>query len=181
LKSRIVIFIVVIVGALSVVGGGLIFSRSKTSLKIGDTAPDFTLTDQNGTPVKLSDFRGKKNVVLAFYIKAFTSGWTRELKAYQGDIAKFESAGTQVIGISVDARTKNKAYAEELGLKFPILSDEQKTVSRAYGVLIPLVKLASRTTYIINKEGVIRQIQKGGEALDPENAHEACSKLAHRN
>jgi len=84
-----------------------------------------------------------------------------------------------VIGISVDTREKNKAYAEELGLKFPILSDEEKTVSREYGVLIPLVRLASRTTFVIDKEGVIQDIQKGGEALDPDNAHEACSKLEH--
>jgi len=84
-----------------------------------------------------------------------------------------------VIGISVDTREKNKAYAEELGLKFPILSDEEKTVSREYGVLIPLVRLASRTTFVIDKEGVIQDIQKGGEALDPENAHETCSKLEH--
>jgi peroxiredoxin Q/BCP len=85
-----------------------------------------------------------------------------------------------VIGISVDTREKNKAYAEQLGLKFPILGDEQKTVSREYGVLIPLVRLASRTTFIIDKEGVIQNIQKGGQALDPEIAHEACSKLAHQ-
>jgi peroxiredoxin len=65
---------VVIVGALLVVGGGMIFSRGRAPLKVGDPAPDFTLADQNGAAVKLSDFRGKKNVVLAFYIKAFTSG-----------------------------------------------------------------------------------------------------------
>ena len=95
-------------------------------------------------------------------------------------MAKFEQAGTQVIGISVDSRAKNKAFAEELRIKFPILSDEQKTVSRQYGVLMPLIRLASRTTFVINKQGVIQSIQKGGEALDPENAQQACSILDHK-
>lgn len=85
-----------------------------------------------------------------------------------------------MIGISVDSQAKNKAFAEELGVKFPILSDEKKTVSRAYGVLMPLIKLASRTTFVIDKQGVIQRIQKGGEALDPGNAQQACSLLDHQ-
>ena len=158
----------------------MFFTSNKGSLKVGDQAPDFTLTDQNGAIVKMSDFLGKKNVVLAFYIKAFTSGWTKELKAYQADIAKFEQAGTQVIGISVDSQARNKVFAEQLGVKFPILSDEQKTVSREYGVLIPLIKLASRTTFVIDKQGVIQSIQKGGLAIDPENAQQACNQMDHK-
>ena len=102
------------------------------------------------------------------------------MKAYQADIAKFDAAGVQVIGISVDSRAKNKAFAEELGVTYPILSDEQKSVSKAYGVLMPLIRLASRTTFVIDKRGTIQSIQKGGEALDPENAHDACSLLEHR-
>jgi peroxiredoxin len=85
--------------------------------------------------------------------------------------------GTQVIGISVDSAEKNKAFARDLGVKFPILSDETKSVTRAYGVLMPLIRLASRTTFIIDKEGTIRGIQKGGEAIDPDNAQQACSIL----
>ena len=85
-----------------------------------------------------------------------------------------------MIGISVDSQAKNKAFAEELEVKFPILSDEQKTVSREYGVLMPLIMLASRTTFVIDKQGVIQRIQKGGLALDPENAQQACSLLEHQ-
>jgi cytochrome oxidase Cu insertion factor (SCO1/SenC/PrrC family) len=70
----VLVVVIVIVGVLLVAGGGIIFSRTRVALKPGDTAPDFTLTDQNGASVKMSDFRGKKNIVLAFYIKAFTSG-----------------------------------------------------------------------------------------------------------
>jgi thioredoxin-dependent peroxiredoxin len=87
--------------------------------------------------------------------------------AYQGDIARFEQAGTQVIGISVDSRAKNKAFARELGITFPILSDEAKTVSRQYGVLMPVIRLAKRTTFLIDEQGIIRAIWKGREAADP--------------
>jgi thioredoxin-dependent peroxiredoxin len=86
-----------------------------------------------------------------------------------------------VIGISVDSRAKNKAFAEKLGLKFPVLSDEQKAVSREYGVLMPVIRLAKRTTFIIDRDGVIQHVDRGGEAIDPDNAHEACSLLEHRN
>jgi len=95
--------------------------------------------------------------------------------AYQADIAKFERAGARVIGISVDSRDKNKAFAQELGLKFPILSDEEKTVSKQYGVLMPLIRLAKRTTFLIDERGIISGIQKGGEAADPGNALAACT------
>jgi thioredoxin-dependent peroxiredoxin len=98
--------------------------------------------------------------------------------AYQADIAKFEQAGAQVIGISVDSRDKNKAFAQELGIRFPILSDEAKTVSKQYGVLIPLIRLANRTTFLIDEQGSISAIQKGGEAADPSSALAACSLAA---
>lgn len=84
-----------------------------------------------------------------------------------------------MIGISVDSREKNKAFAEKIGAKFPILSDEQKTVSRDYGVLMPLIRLAKRTTFVIDSDGVIRHIDRGGAAIDPESAGEACSLLEH--
>jgi len=95
--------------------------------------------------------------------------------AYQADIAKFEKAGAQAIGSSVDSRAKNQAFAEELGITFPILSDEAKTVSKQYGVLMPLIRLAWRTTFLIDEQGIIRAIQKGGEAADPSNALGVCT------
>lgn len=82
-----------------------------------------------------------------------------------------------MLGISVDSRAKNKAFAESLGVKFPILSDEEKTVSKAYDVLIPLIRLANRYTFVIDKQGIIRQIIKGSAAIDPARAHAACSIL----
>ncbi len=73
-RDRVMRKFLILGGAVLLLGGGMFFSSQRGSLKVGDRAPDFALTDQNGVPVKLSDFRGKKNVVLAFYIKAFTPG-----------------------------------------------------------------------------------------------------------
>ena len=80
-----------------------------------------------------------------------------------------------MIGISVDSREKNRKFAQALGVKFPILSDEQKAVSREYGVLMPLLRLARRTTFVIGKGGVIQHIDSGGGAMDPSGALEVCA------
>jgi peroxiredoxin len=153
---------------------------SAAPLKVGDKAPAFTLPDQNGNKVSLSQFLGKKNVVLAFYVLAFTGGWTQELKAYQADIAKFQKTDTQVLGVSVDSQFANRAFAEQIGVKFPLLSDFTRKVTEEYGILNPKFPVANRTTFIIDKQGVITHIDKDAEALDPNNAHAACSLLEHR-
>ena len=88
--------------------------------KVGDQAPDFTLPDQNGKILRLSDFRGEKSVVLGFCVRASTPTCTRELKAYQVDIAKFDQSDTQVIGISVDGKARNQAFAKKIGATFPL-------------------------------------------------------------
>ena len=72
-----------------------------------------------------------------------------------------------MIGISVDSRSRNKAFAKELAVGFPILSDEGKTVSREYGVLMPVIRLAKRTTFVIDKEGVIQRICEGELPCNP--------------
>jgi peroxiredoxin len=149
-------------------------------LKVGDRAPDFTLSDQEGRVVKLSDFQGKKNVVLAFYVLAFTGGWTKELKAYQADIAKFEANNTQVLGISVDSSPANREFAKQLGLTYPLLSDFQRKVSEEYGILNAERGFANRTTFVVDKAGVIQHIDKNAEAIDPTGAHAACSVLEHK-
>ena len=96
------------------------------------------------------------------------------MKAYQADIAKFEAAGAQPLGISVDSREKNKRFAASLGVTFPILSDESKAVSRTYDVLIPVIRWANRVTFVVDKEGVIREVIKGSAAIDPSGALAAC-------
>jgi thioredoxin-dependent peroxiredoxin len=160
--------------------GVLVFGwlrRPKSApLKVGDKAPDFALRDQNGKTVRLGDFLGSKKVVLAFYVRAFTPGWRKELKAYQADIAKFADAGTQVIAISVDGQARNKKFAEALGAQFPILSDEGRTVSSHYDVLMPFIRLAKRTTFVVEKDGTIQRIESGSGALDPTGALEAAMR-----
>jgi thioredoxin-dependent peroxiredoxin len=161
--------------AVIVLAVGWLARARRATLQPGDKAPGFALPDQNGKTVRLDDYLGHKTVVLAFYIKAFTPGWRSELRAYQADIARFERLGAQVIGISVDSREKNAKFARELGVKFPILSDEQKTVSRAYQVLMPVIRLASRTTFVIDRSGTIQHIDRGGAAIDPSGALQVCT------
>ena len=79
-----------------------------------------------------------------------------------------------MIAISVDGQSRNRKFAEELGASFPILSDEARTVSKRYGVLIPFIKLAKRTTFIVDKDGTIQGIQSGARAVDPKGALEAA-------
>jgi peroxiredoxin len=150
------------------------------AVKVGDKAPDFTLPDQNGKSYSLSQFRGKENVVLAFYVLAFTGGWTKELQAYQSDLAKFKQKQTQVLGISVDSSPANRAFAKEIGVTFPLLSDFNRTVSKEYGILNAQHGFANRSTFVVDKQGIITHIDKDREALDPTGAHEACSLMAHR-
>ena len=153
----------------------------KTSLKVGDTAPDFTLPSTQGKPVKLSDFRGKKNVVLAFYPAAFTGGCTKEMTAYGSDLAKFETADTQVFGISTDNSPSQKKFAESVNATFPMLSDfTKREVSKDYGVLMADRGVANRATFVIDKEGKIQHIEEGTAAVDITGAMTACSRLAHK-
>jgi len=152
----------------------------KTTLKPGDMAPDFTLPSTSGKPVKLSDFRGKSAVVLAFFPAAFTGGCTKEMLAYQASLAKFEGAETQVFGISADNTPSQKKFAEELKLAFPLLSDfAKREVSAAYGVLMPDRGFANRATFVIDKEGRIQHIEEGSTAIDPTGAETACSRIRH--
>jgi len=105
------------------------------------------------------------------------------MKAYQADIAKFTDAETQVFGISVDSVPALKHWSEELapetkGLTFPLLSDfKQRKVVKDYGIYNEAQGFGSRATFVIDKEGVIRNIEEGGSAIDPSAAFQACSLL----
>src|SRR5688572_2483220 len=91
----------------------------KTHLKVGDEAPDFTLSSSTGKPIKLSDFRGKQSVVIAFFPAAFTGGCTKEMTAYTADIAKFRENGAQVLAISTDNQPTLNHWAGELKSDYP--------------------------------------------------------------
>lgn len=153
---------------------GSIASETKT-LKVGDMAPDFTLPTAKGTSDKdkitLSDFRGKKNVVLVFYPFAFTPVWTAQMPAYNADLAKFEGYDAQVLGVSIDSVHTNSAWAKSLGgLDYPLLSDfwPHGAVAEKYGVLRPEGQ-AERAIFIIDKEGKIVYIDVHDISKQPDN------------
>jgi peroxiredoxin len=102
------------------------------------------------------------------------------LKAYQADIAKFDSTDTQVFGMSVDSVPANREFAKQIGVTFPILSDFKRTVVRDYGVFNEEQGFGNRATFVIDKEGIIRHIDEGNVAIDPTTAADACNVLTHR-
>jgi len=128
-------------------------------LKIGDPAPDFTLKASNGKTYKVSDFRNKQAIVLAWFPKAYTRGCTLECKslAEHGDlIKKYDVA---YFMISVDPLDENTAFAEQQHADFPLLSDPTKKTADAYGVL-GAMGVANRWTFYIGKDGTIQSIDK---------------------
>ena len=132
-------------------------------LNIGTQAPDFTLNDQNGHPVSLSDFLGKK-VVLYFYPKDNTPGCTRQACAFAGAYNAFRKKGVEVIGISKDSVSSHVKFAEKYDLPFVLLSDPDLTAIKAYGVwqekkLYGKVSFGVvRTTYVIDEKGFVERV-----------------------
>jgi peroxiredoxin len=156
------------------------------SVKVGQEAPDFTANylappDANGRrqrkEVKLSDFKGQKNVVLAFFPAAFSSGCANEMSKYQQTVGQFNVNNTVILGISVDSPWANAAFAEKVGAEFTMLSDSKRDISRAYGVFDEQNVVARRTTFVIDRAGIVQQVFMAQEALDPAHALEACAVL----
>jgi mycoredoxin-dependent peroxiredoxin len=121
-------------------------------------APDLTLPDQHGRTVRLSDFRGRKNIVLLFFPFAFTSVCTGELRAVQDELAAFQNEDTQVLAVSCDSMHALRAFADGESLDFPLLSDfwPHGTASRAYGVFAEDKGCALRGTFVIDRHGTVR-------------------------
>jgi peroxiredoxin len=160
------------------------------SVKVGDPAPDFNLEwfapvgDGKENPpkyerkqIKLSDFKGKQNVVVAFFPAAFSPGCTNEMKQYQTSHGTFTAANTKVLGISVDSTWSNRAFREQLGVEFPILSDWKREAARQYGLLDESSGVARRATFVVDKAGVVRKVDVGREALDPSGVVGMCKTL----
>jgi peroxiredoxin len=129
------------------------------SVDVGSKAPDFTLTNQDRQPVKLSDQRGNP-VVLAFFPAAFSGVCTKELCTFRDSLAQLNAAHAQVYGISVDTFFTLKAFQDQQHYNFPLLSDFNKQVIRDYGVfnedMIGLKGIAKRAVFVIDKDGVVR-------------------------
>ena len=107
-----------------------------SEVKVGDMAPDFTLEDQDKKPVTLSSFKGKKNVVLAFYPLDWSPVCTNENTCFSNDLPRFEDSDSVVLGISTDSTFCHKAWKEHLKLRQTLLSDIKRTVCKAYGLYI---------------------------------------------
>ena len=133
------------------------------TLEVGQVAPDFTLLDDAGAPVRLSSFRGKK-VVVYFYPKDDTPGCTKEACAFRDGVAELKVKGAVVLGVSADSVESHGKFKAKYRLNFPLLSDDQKTVSHAYGVwkqksLYGRTYMGiERTTFLIDEQGRLARI-----------------------
>ena len=127
------------------------------SLLIGDLAPDFSLPNQFGETVTLSQFRGVKPVVLVFYPLSFSGICTGELCEIRDNFSKFESNDAELLAISVDSKFVQKVFAEHEGYKFSVLADfwPHGQVAKDYGVFLEEHGISNRATFVIDKDGVL--------------------------
>jgi peroxiredoxin len=152
------------------------------AIDIGQPAPAFTLKDQHGEMVSLSDFQGEKAVALVFYPFTFTGVCEGELCALRDDIADYEAAGVQVIAVSCDTPFAQKVWAEQKGWTFPVLSDfwPHGAVAQAYGVFNEAVGCANRGSFLIDRDGTIVdafETDNLGTAREKERYTAAIGKL----
>ena len=125
------------------------------SLTVGQPVPDFTLKAHDDTDVKLSDFRGKKNVVLMFYPLDWSPVCTKEHACFVNEMKQFETLEAQVLGVSVDSVWSHKAYAEKMGIRYPLLADfhPRGEMATKYGVYLSDKGITGRAIAIVDKQG----------------------------
>ncbi|SRR6266404_2895616 len=123
--------------------------------KVGDKAPDFSVAASDGTTVHLKDYVGKGNIVLYFYPKDDTKGCTAEACGIRDTMEEFKGLNATVLGVSFDSVESHKAFIEKYKLPFVLLADTDKKVAKAYGVADDTSKVASRVTFVIDKNGKI--------------------------
>jgi peroxiredoxin len=131
-------------------------TQLQNSPQVGDVAPDFTAASTSGKDVSLSSFRGKQNVLLAFFPLAFTGTCTKELICFTEDFDQFAGKGVEILPISVDASPSLKEFKNKLQMKTDLLSDFKRDISRAYGVLNEQRFFSNRAYFLIDKEGRVR-------------------------
>ena len=135
-------------------------NAAEGELKVGDKAPAFTLMGTDGKTYSLDQFKGKQAVVLNWFPKAFTGGCTAQCKSLRENSAALKPLNVAYFTASVDTPEYNKKFAESLDLDYPILSDPDKTVAKAYGVVHEGRPVPERWTFYIDKDGVIKEIDK---------------------
>ncbi|WP_405472018.1 peroxiredoxin [Paenarthrobacter ilicis] len=158
--------------------------RQRVIPAAGDPAPDFTLPNQYGEPVRLSGYRGR-NVVVVFFPFAFSGICTSELSEIRDNRAVFEESDAVVLGVSVDSKFAQRAYAEQEALEFDLLSDfwPHGAAASAYGVFDDGSGMALRGTFIIDPSGVVRYVvvNPRGEARDFSGYRRALEELSGRS
>ncbi|GAB3115403.1 peroxiredoxin [Janibacter alkaliphilus] len=152
-----------------------------SEISVGDVAPDFTLKDQNGQDVSLSDFAGKKAVVIVFYPFAFSGICTGELCEIRDNLSGFESEKVQVLAVSCDPMFSLRAWADQQGYFFPLLADfwPHGDVASRYGVFNDEGGFAIRGTFLVDTTGKVAWslVNGPGEARDFAGYHEALAAL----
>lgn len=139
-------------------------------LEAGAEAPDFTLKDQNGQRVSLSDYRSAKNVLLVFFPLAFTGICQGELDEIRDNLASYDNHDTATLAISVGPPPTHKVWATQSGFTFPVLADfwPHGAVAQSYGVFNETAGFANRGTFVVDRSGIIRfaEMKEPGEARD---------------
>jgi len=129
-----------------------------SGVKVGDRAPEFALPDRTGKTIRLSDYRGRKPVVLYFYPKDDTPGCTKEACAFRDQYQDFQDAGAEVIGVSSDSEVAHGKFTEKYRLPFTLVSDRGGSVRKQFGVPATLGLLPGRVTYVIDRDGTVRHV-----------------------
>ena len=156
-------------------------AQLQNSPQIGDVAPDFTAASTSGKDVSLADFRGKKNVLLAFFPLAFTGTCSKELACFSEDFDRFAGRGVEILPISVDAVPSLREFKNKLQMKTDLLSDFKRDISRAYGVLNEDRFYSNRAYFLIDREGRLRWSHvetNNGERRENEEIFAAMSLLS---
>jgi peroxiredoxin Q/BCP len=133
-------------------------------LRVGQKAPSFDVVSASGKRLELANFRAKKNVVLYFYPRDFTSVCTKEACGFRDMYEDLAQQGTEVIGVSVDSNESHRKFAEKYKISFELIADEKRELAKAYGatgLLHGLFGVAARITYVIDKKGEIAGIFEG--------------------
>lgn len=135
-----------------------IYQGTGRRVSVGDHVPDFTLPDQSGKPVRLSDLLGARAVVLYFYPKDETGGCTAEACSFRDSYEVFKDAGAEVVGVSSDTVESHQSFATHHRLPFVLLSDADGALRKRYGVPTTLGMWPGRVTYIIDRQGIVQHI-----------------------
>ena len=145
------------------------FNSGRTNVarfEVGDQAPDFSATTYDGNKIRLADFLGKRALVLFFYPKDGTPICTQEACAFRDSYEQFIDAGADVIGVSSDTEESHRTFARQHKLLFPLISDADGSLRKAFAVPKTLAFFPGRVTYVIDQAGIIRQIFSAQFASD---------------